>query len=299
MALQWPLPTYVDGDFTVATAIGLPIFTSPLPNTTAQLVFRQEFMQYLANVTPLALNTPHPSSGMTPDYSNTGAIPYYLIAEGDKQDCGGGVVKWFRTYSAIPASYSDWSEMVYNFIGTGPIGPMTSGNVGRLRFSDKVKCRIQNDFFMVGVGFTDPITGTVVASGAFTSPGVIPEIWAITYCQQVVISGTQYGGLFYRQDYVCDSVTLDSNVGWLVQTTPTATQYAAMVLDAAKNSWAAAKSFQVIDTSGAVALVSITSPTVSSPTVYGGQIIAENSTIDRWQRSGNIWVRRTKYVLAQ
>ena len=294
MSLQWPLPTYTDGDFTVAAPIGIPVFNSPLPNTTAQYVFKQQFMQYLANVSPLALNTAHPSAGLFPDYS-----AYYLIAESEKEDCGGGVVKWWRTYSAIPASYNDWGDLAYNFIGAGPIGAMTSGNVGRLRSTDRVKCRIQNDFFMIGVGFTDPITGAVVSSGSFTSPGIIPEIWALQYCQQVIISGTQYGGLFYKQDYVCDSVTIDANVGWLVQTTPTATQYAAMVLDAAKNEWGATASRQVLDTSGSVALVSITSPTVSSPTVYGGQLVAENSTIERWQRSGNIWVRKTKYILAQ
>ena len=53
MSAQWPLPLYTDGDFTVAQPISLPIFNSPRPDTTNQYVFKQLWMQYLANVPSL------------------------------------------------------------------------------------------------------------------------------------------------------------------------------------------------------------------------------------------------------
>src|ERR1035441_5422886 len=112
MSLQWPAPDYVDGDFTTAQPVGIPVFSSPLPNTTAQLTFKQDFMQFLANVAPLLLNTAHPSAGKTPDYSS-----YYLVDEGEKQDVGGGVVKWTRTYSVVPASWDDSESYIYTYPG--------------------------------------------------------------------------------------------------------------------------------------------------------------------------------------
>lgn len=284
MSLQWPAPIYVDGDFAVAIPVSLPQFISPLPNTTLGLVFRQDFMQFLANVAPLALNSPHPSAApISPDYS-----AYYLIAEGEKQDMGGGVVKWTRTYSAIPASYDDWESIAYSYIGGGPIGPMSSANVGRLRFTDRVSCRAQNDFFMLGVAKTDPITAATVTPA---TPGDIPQIYALAYCQQFIFSGTQYGGLFYRQDYLSD-VNVAANVGFLCITTPTATQYMAMIAEVAASGWTSGKSLQVFTD---------TTPTLIdlATTVYHGQLVAENSSLERWQHTGNIWIRKTRYVLAQ
>ena len=200
-----------------------------------------------------------------------------------------------------------------SFIGTAPLGPLSTYQVGRNRFSERVKCRVQNDFFMVGVGFTDPITGAVITSGAFTNPGIIPEVWALAYCGQQLTSGgspTLIGGLFYRVDYVCDPLLVAANVGAMWHSTPSATEYAAMILDATTNGWGATASYQRIDTATypvasvncnlAIPPASANYGAYPSPhSTYGGQIIAENSTIERWQRSGNIWVRKTKYVLAQ
>jgi hypothetical protein len=279
----------LDGDFTTAKPVSLPVFSSPLPNSTAQLVFKQDFMQLLANVAPLALNTAHPSSGMAPDYSS-----YYLIAEGEKQDMGGGIVRWTRTYSAVPASYDDWGAYAYQFIGTGPIGPMTSSQVGRLRFTERVTCRVQNDFFKLGATVTDPITGASVTP---TTPGGIPQIFALAYCQQFIFSTVQYGGFFYRQDYVTDSL-VNANVGFLCITTPSATDYSNMIADAAVNGWGAGKSYQVLTGTGPV-LVDTASLNTAGHTYYKGQLVAEDSSLERWQRSGNIWVRSTKYVLAR
>lgn len=324
MSAQWPEPVFVDGldgadgvigttnaGFSKAQPIGLPQFVSPLPNSTSGYVFRQLFMQALASWTPAALNTPHPSAGLTPDYST-----WYLIAEGPREDCGAGIVKWQRTYSQVPASWSDYSEaLAYNLIGTTPYLPAiySAGTVmkpGRFRRTERVPCRVQTDYFFVAattgacLPVDDPITGTAIPWGTTPSEGNIPVIFALAYCQQWVVGSTQYGGYDFRQDYVSDYTFgyqigettpsyLATSSGVMAPTTPTQTQYLAMCLDASKNGWGATVSQQVLITTASPTLVNV--PT----SVYGGQLAAENSTLERWQRSGNIWVRRTKYVLAR
>jgi hypothetical protein len=293
----WPAPTYADGDFTIAKPCALPVFSSPLPNVTDQSMFRQPFMQFAANVAPLALNTPYSGSaggciygsGYVPDLST-----YFLIKEGEKQDLGNGIVRWERTYSQVPASYDDWQSYAYNIIGTAPIGPMTSNQVGRMRSSERVTCRIQNDFFKLGATVTDPITGASVTP---TTPGGIPQIFALAYCSQFLTGEVQYGGYFYRQDYVSDYL-LSTTVGWLTVSTPSATDYQNMIADAAANGWGAGKSFQVLGGTSPV-LVDVASLNTAGHTYYKGQLVAEDSSLERWQNAGSIWVRKTIYVLAR
>src|ERR1035441_6187763 len=136
MSLLWPLPDYADGDFTKVQPVGLAVFSSPLPNTTIPQTFKQPFVQYLKDVVALALNTPYAGSGagcvcaagLTPELSS-----YFLIAEGPKHDVGGGIVRWDRTYSAVPATWYDWETMAYSFVGSAPDGALTNGAVGRMR----------------------------------------------------------------------------------------------------------------------------------------------------------------------
>src|SRR5206468_728564 len=113
-ALQWPAPLYTDDTsaarFSTAQPCSLPQFSSPIAETSAEYVFTQDFMQFRANFTATALNTVHPSSGMTPDYST-----FFLVNEGERRDIGGGVVRWTRTYGKKPSSYSDFETYPYSF----------------------------------------------------------------------------------------------------------------------------------------------------------------------------------------
>lgn len=293
MSNQWAAPDYIDGNLATAQPCGVPVFRSPLPNTAAEYVFDQPFMQLRANVSALALGTAHPSAGLTPDYST-----YVLVAEGEKQDVGGGLVRWNRTYAAVPDTHDEWESYAYNFIGTGPYGALASNYVGRLRFVERVTSRVRHEYFMVGAGQT------------YTTPGAIPVNRAFAYVTQFLDGSTQYGGYYYRTDYLFDDPgfghLLVTNVGTLSPSIPSATQYAAMIKDASANAWAAGVSQQIlttdlpplIDISG-MAVYPATYPSGSPPSVtcLYGQIVAEDSQLSRW--FGPIYVRQTRYVLAR
>src|SRR5690348_5458176 len=109
MANQWPTATYTDLITATPVACSLPQFSSPIPGNTKEYFFTQDFMclRPTAGVdlsvditgTPVA----HPSAGLSPDYSG-----FYLVAEGERRDMGGGMVRWTRTYARVPDSYSDF-----------------------------------------------------------------------------------------------------------------------------------------------------------------------------------------------
>lgn len=295
MSDQWAAPTYVDGDFTTAQPCGLPVFSSPIPGSSAEYLFRQPFMQFRKDIAALALGTAHPSTGKTPDYSS-----FVLVAEGEKQDLGGGIVKWERTYASLPASHDEWESYGHNFIGSSPLGPLASATqVGRNRFTRTVTSRVQHDYFVVASGTeTDYLKN---------SPGNIPVIRAFDCVSQCLITGTQVGSWYQKSDYVADSV-VSSNVGILVPTVPTESQYALMIQDAAKNGWGAGTSFQkltdanppLVDLTGAqtysTAQTAFTKRNFPAVTSFYGQLVAEESRLSRWQ--GNIYLRQTRLVLA-
>ena len=43
----YPLPTWLDGDYTVASPISLPVFSSPIAATTEEYVLTQNFTQLM------------------------------------------------------------------------------------------------------------------------------------------------------------------------------------------------------------------------------------------------------------
>jgi len=73
-------------------------------------------MQFRKDFAALALNTVHPSGGLTPDYST-----FRLVSEGDRRDMTGGVVRWPRQYAIVPDTYSDFETYPYSFIGSTTI----------------------------------------------------------------------------------------------------------------------------------------------------------------------------------
>lgn len=173
-----PLPLYTDGrsgsvqvqplatgtsTMDVASAVGAPRFGAPFAGDAAVYKLEQDFMQFTANYSPLALNTAHP------DYAT-----YYLTGEGALSDAGGGISKWTRTYCSIPVTRNDYTSMAYAFIGYfGQIASLaTDPNfpvVGRPRQTRTVTCRVQNDYFLCAAGQT------------YTTPSAIPIILATKY----------------------------------------------------------------------------------------------------------------------
>lgn len=164
MANQFPTAAFVDGDFTTPQPIGIPEPISPVPSFADSFVFTQKFQQFLVNylasgpTTPTAFNTKHPSAGKTPDYSN-----YFLVGEGRREDIGGAIVQWERTYAVKPTTHSEGASDDYEFVGfvgvwlsttssgfVNNVAPSIVASVtGRPKKSRTVTSRVLREYFLV------------------------------------------------------------------------------------------------------------------------------------------------------
>lgn len=278
MSLPYKKPDFIDGDFTAATAVSLPVFSSPIPATTAEYVLTQNFMQYRNNFTALAQGTPHP------DYPN-----FFLAQEGEKQDKLGGVVQWTRTYFAVPASYDEFDTYLYNFIGFWGTFGASIGNIptGRPRNSLKVDSRISQDFFLVPstLPANDPRNPTGV-SVTINSPGDIP----IYQAQKYRISLANFTW-WLDVDFLFDNPPLTNN------TTPSRATYGTWMQNAARYDWDPVNGGTINYTWNTPNTV----PTFTdhSSGLHPCQIVAEDSNLTRWQGFGPVWLRTTRWILAQ
>lgn len=317
MSLPYGAGIFTDADFTHAAPVSMPAFEPPLPNTTASYVFKQKFRINQNNFAPLPLNTEHP------DYPT-----YVLVNESPQQDMRDGSVEWTRTYAAIPATYSEYETFSASFIGvtfSSAANPATTWPTvfTRSPFSRRVQSRVQYDFFLTsdslkasaapnpydgggGVDHAGSPTGAGTVASPYDIPGSIPFIFGMLYLAQAFLrpSGGPptiwYGGLGWTASFLSPT------------TMPTQGMYNAMMIDAAKNGWNATLTQQFLSQINpaqwilnppATAPPDDPSPPPGMPntptpnSVYGGQMPAEDSQLSRWQ--GNIWVRKTRYILAQ
>ena len=186
-----------DGNYEVAEAVSGLTFIAPLPHTSENLVLRQDFMQHQDDFEALELNTPHP------DFTD-----FRLVEEGDKQNLGGGVLRWTRTYAKKPESWSETGgNTIYAFIGfDGTFGGGVNVTVvsGRPRTSKVVPVRIQRDYFLVGF------------DGDYDTSEDIPTIAEQKY---------YYDTEAFAVDYLSDSPP------YVTATTPSTTNYIAMIGD--------------------------------------------------------------------
>lgn len=171
--------SWIDGDYTVATAVSNPVLSQPFEGDSGEYVLTQDFWQFLANFSALPLNTP---------YTTLPFAGYYLVGESPLTDLGGGLCKWTRTYAQVPATRNDPSSLAYPFIGYyGRVANLATSSsfpvIGRPRQSLPVTCRIQSDYFLIGA--TPP--------ASFTNISLIPVIAATKY---YVPQGSIIGGVF-------------------------------------------------------------------------------------------------------
>lgn len=100
---------FIDGNWTVANAIGKPRRTYPFRGDTTSFYVEQDFVQFLANFSALALNTVHPDIASC-----------YLVQEGPHSDLGGGIVRWTRTYAKIPVNRIWYETYPHQVPGISP-----------------------------------------------------------------------------------------------------------------------------------------------------------------------------------
>jgi len=257
-------PFYLDGDWTTAAAAGNVRFEQPFAGDKNDYVLVQDFMQFTANFTPLALNTAHPV------YTT-----YFLVAESELQDTGGGISRWTRKYAQVPQPRNDYLSYAYSFIGYfGKIANLVTSStfpvLGRNRLQLTVPCRSLNEYFIWIDGNTiKDSTGTNIYTGTpgqatpesipvilgqryYVPAGTVPSpgVFVATYpagSPQDIAYGT-------AQDYIWDAPAF----GGVIPTIPSRTTYQTLINN-------------------------------------GTEIVAEDSQVSRWL--GNIYLRVTKYIL--
>jgi len=269
MANQWPTEQYHDGSWGTSVAVGLPIFQQPIPSDPEKYVFTQEFMVDLASYTPLALNTSHSANTFTPDLS-----AYFLVEEGELRDMGGGKVRFTRTFAKKPTTYDDWEMFAYPFIGYyGSYGPNELIPTGRSRQTMPVMSRVEHAFYLVG-----STVGSITVD--YANPGLIPVIEAQKY--RLTPAGMSW---WMDVDFLGDAPPFS------IATTPNRTTYANYATGAAASAWGSGTVSYAWSLAGGVPTATVSAGTTP------GQICAEDSRLDRWK--GNIWLRRTRWVLAK
>lgn len=254
-------PLFTDGDFTVATPVSLPVFQSPFPGVKDQWVFTQQWMQFLVNFSPATLGTAHPDTDTVhgPTLSD-----YVLVAEGDRQSVGNGIVTWTRTYAKLPNAREEWATIAYNFIGFYGVSGTNSASVsGRPRQVKTVPCRIAFDYWMTGLP-----DDTLIANRKVTTAGKIPIIVELKYFFEGQVSGNYSTDPTYGMatDFIGDvNVTIGN------PTYPTRANY------------------DILRQVGTV--LSSTDGTLPF------ELVAFPSDVSRWL--GPIYQRTTKYIKAQ
>lgn len=275
MSLPYPPPRFADGPWAIAKEVTLPEFSSPIPGVAAEYMLSSKWQIFRNNFSPLAIT----SANTHPDYAS-----YYITDEGPRQQITGGAVMWERTYCAVPATHNEWETFGYSFIGILQVLG-TSGNQTRGTRLWKVSSRVQHDYFMLGVNQTDPITGRNYTPSV---PGDIDKILAMQYCYQATFSGDLLGGVTLTTDQINPSASS-------LPTVPSTETYLAMISDAISNKWGAGASkitlFATTNASHEAGTID------TSNSTFAGQIPADDSRLSRWR--GNIWLRQTRYVLAQ
>ena len=206
------------------------------------------------------------------------------------------MVKWTRTYAAVPLTHNEWETIVYKFVGLfGSYyinqtwnGLTTAGSPGRLPWSRRVKTRVQHDYYLV-----DP-AGTLAADGSgtagtghpnYTQAGSVPYNLAMVYC--ALTTGE------YVPSVAAATLSGTMTMPWYnTVATGNAWEYANMLADARSNGWNATPTSIVLQSDGSV----MNTAASNNLSTWGGQLPVEDSLIERWK--GNIFRRITRYVLA-
>ena len=265
---------YVDSDasYQSASEVSFPVLSCPFPGVNSPYLLTQDFVCYGDYFSPLALNTVHVDAvdangklviggGAAATFGNK----FYLVSEGPRNEVGGGVVRWTRTYARVPARYEQPSSMTYTFIGymSNTLFPI------RPRVPKAVPSRIQFDYYLLDKtsgNIYDSTGASVYAGAAGTLPGVIhvPTIGELRYFaafpKAVALNMvTDYIG------YQADIAYPVPNPGDAVNYPP----YASYPTRDVYEGWIAA----------------------------GTEIVAQASVPNRWM--GNIIERQTVYILPQ
>lgn len=234
------------------------------PNNPGQLSaysFDSDFESVLSGVFPPApTNTP----AYLPPFNFESEPNTILTGYSQPQPTNGGRGKYSATFAIVPASWDDYQEYAYSFIGySGYVADPTTGIIegtvaGRLRETKKVIARIHWDYFVV-----DPagiLGGLPILDSGGNAITTVASAAGITIAQALKYYISTNPTWLY--DYLSDTAAdvPGTPYPWTFYTTPTRTLY---------ESWIAA----------------------------GTQFLAEDQTLKNY--AGNIWGRQSVYITPQ
>ena len=286
---------YDDGDWTVAQPDGDFVSDRPFAEQgdPDHQVILWPHVQARSNYTPLELDTPHPTIATA-----------YLANELGFQDIGGGIMRWFREYSTIPATRIERTGTeVFKFPGL-PVGT-ESGNVITINSITAVSNGIR-----LNVTDADGITvGDQVRVNVRTSSGGTSFVSSGFYR---VLAGSNSTGIIVANfprgtTFVAGSLfEAQGSRQVFSQVQPTITQFDYFLPGVTANittpeDIAVAQPFRpIIESTGVEVdwLSAGTSPTAAQyrDFIVNGELLVISSDVRRYK--GNIYERVTKYVRA-
>lgn len=286
--------------FNVAVTSSLPVWENPIPALNEKTVFRQTFVQTAASYAPLALDTVYPSAG---SYGVPSSPTYYLVAEDNQTDLGGGMMQWDRVYARVPSAWSEGEEFAYTFpafIASATAGSdqtITSISDSGVNYSvssalafatgDQVHISVSyvRDSITFFVAQYVRIIGGTSGSNALV-PGIFPGTGTFSSVAGVITKEAP-ARTTQKTDLVPSQVTHEYSL-----TSTTALETNLPIID----------EFTPVDATGAE---TTTLNTSTKPTAAGyaaminknTQLVAQDSVRRRWL--GNIYERTTRFVVAR
>jgi hypothetical protein len=97
-----------DSDWSVAQKTGQRRWLRPFEESNAQIIFEQDYTQSAASWVAANVNL----GIANPDYPS-----FYLVAESTPVDMGGGMYRFTRTWSQIPAARTEFESFAFTFPG--------------------------------------------------------------------------------------------------------------------------------------------------------------------------------------
>lgn len=286
--------------FNVAVTSSLPVWENPIPALNEKTVFRQTFVQTAASYAPLALDTVYPAAG---SYGVPSSPTYYLVAEDNQTDLGGGMMQWDRVYARVPSAWSEGEEFAYTFpafIASATAGSdqtITSISDSGVNYSvssalafatgDQVHISVSyvRDSITFFVGQYVRIIGGTSGSSALV-PGIFPGTGAFSSVAGVITKEAP-ARTTQKTDLVPSQVTHEYAL-----TSTTALETNLPIID----------EFTPVDATGAetTTLNTSTKPTAAAYAAMinkNTQLVAQDSVRRRWL--GNIYERTTRFVVAR
>lgn len=272
------LITYPDNPNYLLVPLGTYPNIHPWSANQVAAVLEQDFMVAESAFIPIRLNTPYYApwsigwQGQFEDGSPTFSLDeMYLVENGQLYDEGAGIVRVRLKFATLPPSRSEIEQYAFTFPGVDNSASTPPQIVTQPSKTRNVLSRLQYDYFIMddldllsGIALFPNGPRLNASTGLYPIGLILPAFTIYDPSGGFVVGPAGFSGTQLTPDVQLtdpDPMSLEGG------TEPSATAY----------------------------INSLTGNTTSNG--LPAEIVAESSTMTRWM--GNIWERRTRFVLAQ